>query len=68
MKQLPSQFQVDGQPTIACDTNLRQALSTLLRTNAPTLVVVDDQTPVGLLTLDNIKASTITPPHPRPLS
>jgi len=58
MKQLPPQFQVNGQPTIACDTNLRQALSTLLRTNAPTLVVVDDQTPVGLLTLDNLKASS----------
>lgn len=58
MQDLPATFHLNGQPTIACDQNLREALSRLLRTNAGALVVLDDEIPTGLLTLDDIRAKT----------
>ena len=58
MGPLPTPFHLAGQPTVACDQNLREALSRLLRTNAPALVVLDDQQPIGLLTLADISATT----------
>jgi osmoprotectant transport system ATP-binding protein len=57
MAALPPHFQLNGQPTVAGDQNLREALSRLLRTNAPALVVLDNQQPVGLLTLAAISAT-----------
>ncbi|MEZ4737602.1 MAG: ABC transporter ATP-binding protein [Caldilineaceae bacterium] len=58
MVDLPARFPLDGQPTIDCNHNLREALSRLLRTDAPALVVTDRNAPVGLLTLDDIRANT----------
>lgn len=57
MGELPTDFVLDGQPTVECNQNLREALSHLLRTNAPALVVLDDELPVGLLTLADIGAT-----------
>ena len=59
MQALPVNFHVNGQPTITHDQNLREALSRLLRTNVPTLVVTTNDAPTGLLTLDDIRASTV---------
>lgn len=58
MSALPLSFRFAGQPTIDCNHNLREALSRLLRTNAPALVVTDRNAPTGLLTLDDIRATT----------
>lgn len=58
MGELPANFVLDGQPTVECNQNLRVALSHLLRTNATALVVLDDELPVGLLTLADIGATT----------
>jgi len=60
MSKLPANFHLDGQPTIACDQNLREALSRLLRTNEPALVVLDGERATGLLTLNDIRATTKT--------
>ncbi|MEM9537690.1 MAG: ABC transporter ATP-binding protein, partial [Cyanobacteria bacterium P01_E01_bin.45] len=48
---------VDGHPTIPRNSSLREALSLLLRTGANALTVVDGDRPVGLLTLDRLRAS-----------
>jgi len=58
MQMLPPDHEDDGQPTIGCDDSLREALSLLLRTNAPRVTVLDEDAPVGILTLDDIRAST----------
>ena len=58
MQKLPPQFRLDSEPTIAQDDDLRQALSRLLQSDISALVVTDDQTPVGLLTLNDIRATT----------
>ena len=59
--------QPGGEPTVDCDDTLRHALSLLLQTGAPTLTVVEhaktesgveESTPVGLLSLEQIRAST----------
>ncbi|MEB3289696.1 MAG: ABC transporter ATP-binding protein [Leptolyngbya sp.] len=47
-------------PTLAPTDSLRKALSLLLKTGAPALTVVEDGTPVGILTLNQIRASTVT--------
>ena len=57
MSELPTHFHPHGQPTIGCDQSLREALSKLLRTNVPALLVLDEDAPVGLLTLDQIRAN-----------
>ena len=48
-------------PTLATTDSLRDALSLLLKTGAPALTVLEDDTPVGLLTLDHIRASAVAP-------
>jgi len=58
MQMLPPNYEDDSQPTIGCDDSLREALSLLLRTNAPRVTVLDEDAPVGILTLDDIRAST----------
>ena len=49
---------LEAAPVISADTDLRQALSLLLRTGAPRLLVEADGAPVGWLTLDRIRAAT----------
>ncbi len=46
---------VNGQPYIAADDNLRNALSLLLRTGSERLVVMGEAEPVGVLTMDRIQ-------------
>lgn len=58
MQRLPPQFHANGHPTIAHDQNLREALSHLLRTDVSALVVTDQDRPMGLLTIEDIRAST----------
>lgn len=57
MQPLPTDFVLNGTPTIAADANLRVALSELLQTGAPRLIVVEKNRPVGQLNFDNIRAS-----------
>lgn len=49
---------LEAAPVISADTDLRQALSLLLRTGAPRLLVLAGGVPVGQLTLDRIRAAT----------
>ena len=49
---------LNGAPTIGLYEDLHHALSLLLRTGAPALTVVDASQPVGMLSLDDIRAST----------
>lgn len=58
MGPVPADLALDGAPTIDAHDNLRQALSLLLRTGAPALIVLDGNAPVGRLTFDQIRAST----------
>jgi len=55
MQPLPPNFQLDGQPTIAGDQSLREALSHLLRNDVEALVVTDNRVPVGLLQMDDLR-------------
>ena len=55
MTPLPTDFVMNGYPPIAYNANLRSALSLLLSTHTGALTVMDDETPVGLLTLQNIQ-------------
>ena len=55
MEPIPPHFQPDGHPTVSCDENLRQALSLLLRTDQHALIVLEQDKPVGLLTLRGIQ-------------
>lgn len=57
MVSLPPDDAPDGMPTISQNDDLRSALSVLLRTNAPALLVEDEDEPVGLLSLENIRSS-----------
>ncbi|MBV9385785.1 MAG: ABC transporter ATP-binding protein [Chroococcidiopsidaceae cyanobacterium CP_BM_ER_R8_30] len=50
-------YSLNAQPTIAVHDNLRHALSLLLRTGKPSLTVLDNNTPVGVLTLEHIRRS-----------
>ncbi len=50
----------DDEPTIAANESLREALSLLLRSGAPTLVVREGERPVGLLALEQIRAAAST--------
>jgi osmoprotectant transport system ATP-binding protein len=46
----------NGRATIPCDDNLRRALSLLLASGDATLTVLDDDKPVGVITLAAIRA------------
>jgi osmoprotectant transport system ATP-binding protein len=54
MTALPQNYP-PNQPAIALRDNLRNALSLLLRTGAPTLTVMDQNQAVGVLTLEQIR-------------
>jgi osmoprotectant transport system ATP-binding protein len=58
MAPLPADFSKNGYPTIAYDTDLRTALSVLLSTHTAALTVMDNETPLGLLTWQNIQATS----------
>ncbi|MBF2085573.1 ABC transporter ATP-binding protein [Thermoleptolyngbya sp. C42_A2020_037] len=60
MTHLPDGYALNGhngQPTIAREDSLRDALSLILRTGAPKLTVLEDGSPVGTLTLEHIRDS-----------
>ncbi len=57
MTDILQNYQPNGEPTIARDDNLRNALSLLLRTGAPRLTVLDEKLAVGMLTLEHIRDS-----------
>lgn len=55
MQPLPAGFHLDGQPTIASDQSLREALSHLLRSDVDALVVTENNTPVGRIRMDDLR-------------
>jgi osmoprotectant transport system ATP-binding protein len=55
MTAIPHDYQLRSELTIQRYDNLRQALSLLLRTGAEKLTVLDGETIVGILTLENIR-------------
>lgn len=55
MDQLPPNYQRNGEPTVPFDTDLRQALSLLLRTGARVLTVTKESAAVGVLSLEHIR-------------
>ena len=56
MMALPDNYQNGSKPTVNAVDNLRDALSLILKTGAPELSVVDQDKPVGLLTLEHIRS------------
>ncbi|MEM9003638.1 MAG: ABC transporter ATP-binding protein [Cyanobacteria bacterium P01_F01_bin.86] len=59
MVDLPTNYPNDTQPTLESDHTLRDALSLILKTGTPEVAVTENGQPVGLLTLDNIRRSTV---------
>ena len=57
MAPLPPGYRAGDGPTIARDADLRRALSILLQTGAPALAVWDADGPVGLVSLDQVRAA-----------
>ncbi|MBE2223987.1 MAG: ABC transporter ATP-binding protein [Anaerolineae bacterium] len=57
MEPLPADYVINGCPSIAYDADLRAALSVLLSTHAAALTVMDEETPLGLLTLQSIQSA-----------
>lgn len=55
MDQLPPNYRRNGEPTVPFDTDLRQALSLLLRTGARVLTVTKESAAVGVLSLEHIR-------------
>jgi osmoprotectant transport system ATP-binding protein len=56
MQPLPRDFLLDGAPAIAAGENLREALSKLLQSGASSLVVVQQDKPIGVVSLEQIRA------------
>ena len=59
MTDFPPSYSNGHNPTLSQNDSLRDALSLILRTGAPTLTVMEEDTPVGLLTLDHIRACAV---------
>lgn len=59
MQPLSKNFQIQPEITISKNDNLRQALSQILKTGASSLTVLDDDNPVGIITLDQIRSSAL---------
>lgn len=57
MSPLPPNFALDGTSAIQATDDLRNALSKLLLTGAPALVVLEGRKPVGILTFEQIRES-----------
>ncbi len=60
METVPDGVRRSDGPTIGRDNDLRHALSLLLRTAATTLTVMEGETAVGTLTLDQIHRAVLT--------
>ncbi|MHB8646292.1 MAG: ABC transporter ATP-binding protein [Thermomicrobiales bacterium] len=60
METVPGGVRHGDGPTIGRDDDLRHALSLLLRTTATTLTVMEGETAVGTLTLDQIHRAVLT--------
>lgn len=58
MAALPASYDRNSQRTIRPDDDLRSALSVLLRTGATTLTVIENDTSVGLISLEQIRSLT----------
>lgn len=59
MMALPPHYRNGHHPTLSQEDSLRDALSLMLRTGAPAVTVLDNDVPVGLLTLDHIRESAM---------
>lgn len=59
MVPLPNRGPQGDRPTLTPHDSLRDALSLILKTGLPTLSVVENGRPVGLLTLDQIRQSAM---------
>ena len=59
MTDIPPSHSNGHNPTLSQNDSLRDALSLILRTGAPTLTVMEADTPVGLLTLDHIRECAV---------
>ncbi len=57
MSPLPNNFVLNGTATIDANDDLKNALSKLLQTGAPSLAVLQENKPVGVLSLEKIRAS-----------
>lgn len=57
MTNVPDHYQRNGEPTIHRHDSLRDALSLILRTGAHHLTVLDNDTTVGVITLEHIRDS-----------
>ncbi|HEY9761843.1 MAG TPA: ABC transporter ATP-binding protein [Trichocoleus sp.] len=57
MTDLPEGYTNGNKPSLSSDDSLRDALSLILKTGARELSVVEAGQPIGILTLDNIRAS-----------
>lgn len=55
MQPVPENFAVDGAPTISASDTLREALSKLLASGTSALVVTQDNRPVGVIRMDQIR-------------
>lgn len=57
MTHLPANYALNGTPRIDRAESLRHALSLILKTGAPKLTVMDQDRPIGEITLDHIRDS-----------
>lgn len=57
MSPLPPDFALNRTPTIASDENLREALSKLLQTGAPSLIVTQADRPIGVVSFEQLRAT-----------
>ncbi len=57
MTNTPRDYSANAEPTIGPHDSLRQALSLILRTGVPSLTVLDNDMPVGTLSLEHIRRS-----------
>ncbi|NJR65825.1 MAG: ABC transporter ATP-binding protein [Leptolyngbyaceae cyanobacterium CRU_2_3] len=55
MKQVPATYYLHGDPTVERRDSLRSALSLILKTGVPRLTVLENGSPVGVLTLEHIR-------------
>jgi osmoprotectant transport system ATP-binding protein len=68
MAQLPQDYRRNGDPTVHVDTDLRFALSELLKTGATVLTVTDDgQSAIGVLSMEHIRDLASAQANPKPL-
>ncbi len=57
MEPLPPDFVPNGRPLINVEANLREALSLLLRSQTAELTVIENEKPVGIVTMNSLQVS-----------